>query len=946
MSGYAPAVTEHSRWIIFALLGAFFAAASNVLSKPALDRMDVSVANAIRAGVLLAVLVGVTTAAGNWGTLRHTPRMSLVLISLAGVAAALSWLFGYRALQLTTVNNSYPIDKLSVVFAVLLAVVFLRRAAEPGQLDRGGDDAGRRVPRDAAVRLPDGRSVAGVRVPPEESGGSDASRSTDTGYHAGMWYRTRSRGMGAVLGLTIAWWGGPAGAEVRVVMEEVVVDGRLPGAGAEAVGVGEVADFGGFRLSKVDQDTADAMADLARYREKGLWERVFRETEALREREASGLVAVTSGAQGAAAGGALPDAVLYAPLDGRLWREVAELPAAGREAFRLFYDAAADELMQTMRRPGQIGTAAELEAGERLVERYFMASAGPVGTDRLGDLAFERGDFARAAALWDAVLTYHTGQAVDPLRLRVKHTVALHRAGDASGFAAAREGLLARDAGATVMVGGREVTVAELLDGLGAAAGGQKQSDPAAAPVAEARPWASAVEDGAAEQEPRWRCTFLTDRGQVKLMEAVQSSWSVQGSGVHRAIPAVAADGRRVYANWLGAVFALDRETGKLLWTSRGFDEMVTGFAEMFERGSVMSPGRFTLAVSGSGSGGGGGGVVLATALPTERNRWNEPYRMQAYDAATGRVKWSSQGVGALEDAGFCGGPVAVGADVLVVTYPQEGRTLTLRRLAASDGSERWSLPLGEFEPMNSRHGYEIAPMATVELAGDRVYVLTNGGALVAVDAGGAGGGSGGGPSIAWALKFAPPVHLGEQNYNRQGAGPYTDRPGSVRVDGGVIYIKEAGGNRLLAVDAESGRLLWSHLADRDTVIADHDEKRLYLLGADLMAREIGSGGAAWSRRLRSSAVPGSLAVAGGKVVVSSERGLLVLDPATGDIVRTFDPEALGSQGTTFTLLDGLTLIATPTGIAAYGPPDTEAASGSPPPQPATRPTDPASPPE
>ena len=368
------------------------------------------------------------------------------------------------------------------------------------------------------------------------------------------------------------------------------------------------------------------------------------------------------------------------------------------------------------------------------------------------------------------MLTYHTGEAVDPLRLRVKRAVALHRAEDAVGYEAAREGLLARDAEATVTIGGREVTVAAFAGGSWARRRrGQTRADATVARVDGARPWASAGVEGDVEQEPRWRCEFLTARGQVKLMEAVQSSWSVQGSGVHRAIPATAADGRRVYANWLGAVFALDRETGKLLWTSRGFDEMVTGFAEMFERGSVMSPGRFTLAVTGPSTG--EGSLVLATALPNERNRWNEPYRMQAYDAATGRVKWSSQGVGALEDAGFCGGPVAVGSDVLVVTYPQEGRTLTLRRLAAADGSERWSMPLGEFEPMNSRHGYEIAPMATVEAAGERVYVLTNGGAMVAVDVG---SGAGGGPSIAWALKYAPPAHLGERELQPPGGRALT----------------------------------------------------------------------------------------------------------------------------------------------------------------------------
>ena len=402
------------------------------------------------------------------------------------------------------------------------------------------------------------------------------------------------------------------------------------------------------------------------------------------------------------------------------------------------------------------------------------------------------------------------------------------------------------------------------------------------------------------------------------------------------------------------SIFALDRETGKLLWTTRGFDEMVTGFSEVVDRGSSISVGRYQIAVAPAGGGAGGEGVVLVTTLPSERNRWNEPYRMEAYDAATGRVKWTSKGVGALENEGFCSAPVVVGSGVLVVTYPQEGRTLTLRQLSAADGSERWSMPLGEFEPMQSRHGYELAPMASVEAAGDRVYVLTNGGALVAVNRGDRGD-----RSIAWALKFTPPDYLGEQNYSSRGVGPYMDRPGSIRLTGGTIYIKEAGGNRLLAVDAGSGRLLWQHLADRDAVIADHDDRRLYLLGADLMARDIGSGQAVWSRKLRASAVPGSLTAEPGGVVLSSEQGLLVLDPATGDVAGRFEPDTMNGQGATFTLLDGLTLIATPTAIVAYGPPEAtapeattpeatpaEASSPANPPQPQTRPaTRPAAPP-
>ena len=88
-----------------------------------------------------------------------------------------------------------------------------------------------------------------------------------------------------------------------------------------------------------------------------------------------------------------------------------------------------------------------------------------------------------------------------------------------------------------------------------------------------------------------WRCRFLTDVGQIKLMQAVQGGWSAQGTGIHRAIPPVAADAERVYANWLGVVFALDRATGKLLWTTRPFHEMANGFAEMAAAGQRAEPG-------------------------------------------------------------------------------------------------------------------------------------------------------------------------------------------------------------------------------------------------------------------------------------------------------------------------------------------------------------------
>ena len=114
------------RWLVYALLGALFAAVTNVLSKPALDSLDVAVANSIRAAIMLLVLVLAATLQGRWWTLAVSPNKAIVLITLAGVAAAMSWLFGYQALKLASVSKTYPIDKLSVVMAVIFAVIFLK----------------------------------------------------------------------------------------------------------------------------------------------------------------------------------------------------------------------------------------------------------------------------------------------------------------------------------------------------------------------------------------------------------------------------------------------------------------------------------------------------------------------------------------------------------------------------------------------------------------------------------------------------------------------------------------------------------------------------------------------------------------------------------------------------------------------------------------------------
>jgi transporter family protein len=75
--------------------------------------------------VILALCALAVTIRGGWAWGTVSPR-SLKMLSLSGIATGFSWLCYFKALQAGPASRVAPIDKLSVVFVVLLAALFLR----------------------------------------------------------------------------------------------------------------------------------------------------------------------------------------------------------------------------------------------------------------------------------------------------------------------------------------------------------------------------------------------------------------------------------------------------------------------------------------------------------------------------------------------------------------------------------------------------------------------------------------------------------------------------------------------------------------------------------------------------------------------------------------------------------------------------------------------------
>jgi bacterial/archaeal transporter family protein len=113
-------------WITWALLSALFAGLTAVLAKIGVEKIDSNLATAVRTTEVLVFSWAIALTVVPAGALLAMPRRAWIFLTLSGLATGASWLCYFRALQLGEASRVAPIDKLSVVFAIALAAVFLR----------------------------------------------------------------------------------------------------------------------------------------------------------------------------------------------------------------------------------------------------------------------------------------------------------------------------------------------------------------------------------------------------------------------------------------------------------------------------------------------------------------------------------------------------------------------------------------------------------------------------------------------------------------------------------------------------------------------------------------------------------------------------------------------------------------------------------------------------
>ena len=113
-------------WIHWSLLSAFFAGLTAILAKVGVTGVDSNLATAIRTTVILVFAWGIAFATTRPAVILGFSGRTWFFLALSGIATGLSWLCYFRALQLGDASRVAPIDKLSVVFVMVLAAFFLR----------------------------------------------------------------------------------------------------------------------------------------------------------------------------------------------------------------------------------------------------------------------------------------------------------------------------------------------------------------------------------------------------------------------------------------------------------------------------------------------------------------------------------------------------------------------------------------------------------------------------------------------------------------------------------------------------------------------------------------------------------------------------------------------------------------------------------------------------
>jgi outer membrane protein assembly factor BamB len=435
---------------------------------------------------------------------------------------------------------------------------------------------------------------------------------------------------------------------------------------------------------------------------------------------------------------------------------------------------------------------------------------------------------------------------------------------------------------------GKDVPAGEYLQSLREQAGERAQlAAQPQSPSAAAEPLELPRED-----KPAWQVRFMDDAFSQRLEQTLRNmGWGGNEAPVSAAVPPSATDGKRVYLNWLGIAFAIDAKTGKLLWRTRKFTDLANQAQQMAYGGVNIT--RYHIAVDGS--------RVLITGLPLDQinQGMGGAYRLVCHNGETGAVVWSTKtGDGA--PYSVASSPLVVGDTLYAAASRLNQQELHLLAFSAEKGKLQWSIPLGTPQASTDYRGQSQAPSPLLLHHAGMLYVVTNNGAVLAVDTTGR--------RIEWAFTCEPPPIISgyPMFFDPSMARRAIKAPGAALIRDSVLYFKESGGYAVYALDLAGPALKWKRPADSSETIvgvggggaAGPANANVYLLGDDVSAIDLSTRAMRWSTSLPIETGMLRPILGGDRLYIFSGRGVFQIDTASGDPAgrpfRGADMDSLG----------------------------------------------------
>ena len=631
----------------------------------------------------------------------------------------------------------------------------------------------------------------------------------------------------------------------------------------------------GFSVHKEDQKTIEQFEDFQRYSDKKAWDRAFKSLGTVLDtaKNSQWLVPLRDG--------------FFVPTRQRVADCLMSLPAEGKAAYRLFYDAQAKQLWDQCQADEAAGKGDDLDKLRNVVDRYLITGVGDVAADRLGDALMEAGDYMAAARIYEQVLMARPDSELPAVRLQTKRAIALLRGGYSQAYKELAARIREKHAGELVKIAGKQMAVEDFLDSLekSVKSSATQPTHPTTTPaIAEQYPPIALPTGDAA-----WQEVFLDSAINEQISAAGNNmGWGGQMTGLTNAAPAAVADQRRVYLNWYGIVWAVDIDTGKVAWWSEPFKALSENNKAQMLIQFMVDERRFAVVLAGDN--------LLTVAVRLDRLQNQEPFRLNCLEAATGKKKWSSE-TGSLSGWAFLGSPLVMGDTIYIMAHPRENQQLSLLAIQLAGGQLLWSRELGQPQLVNGWNGMPIYPVPSLKYDQGFIYVMTNNGATIAVEAAT--------HSIAWSfsyeIPYEPPNEGGMMVINGmwvRAGGKAGMEAGAAFLHDGKLIFKGGGISAMYALDLAGPKLSFKRPVDDDQLLAAVDDTGLYLIGPYFSFIDSQTHVLKWAPPLPTDGQRVQPLRAGNDFLVFTGRGIYRIDPAQQrmEIFRGIDVDSLGGS--------------------------------------------------